>query len=138
MATAKPKKPKAKPTKRGRPTKIKDPVVLKALETAIKMGAPISTACNFAGITRDTYYEWLHRGAEETEGIYKEFSDTVKRWDSEGELGMLGMIRKAAKAGQWTASAWILERTKQKKYGKNQIAKEQTNKPILWKVDDGS
>ena len=135
MATAKPKKAKAKPTKRGRPTKIKDPVVMKALETAIKMGAPIGTACNFAGISRETYYEWLRKGAKETAGIHKDFSDTVIRWDAQGEIDLLGKIRRA---GQWTGLAWILERTKPEKYGKNRVSKEQTNKPILWKVDDGS
>lgn len=42
----------------GRPLKV-DYKVMSKLEDALRNGANVSEACNYAGISRDTYYRYL-------------------------------------------------------------------------------
>lgn len=55
----------SQPTKRnpgGRPTK-KLPEAVKLLLDTLRDGAPISTACDIAGIDRQTFYNWIDKDA---------------------------------------------------------------------------
>ena len=56
--------------KRWRPSKLNEIIVGK-LEEIFKRGWNVSEACSYAGINRDTYYEYLKRN--------KEFSDRMER-----------------------------------------------------------
>ena len=58
------------PTKRWRPSKLNDITVGK-LEEVFKRDWSVSEACSYAGIHRDTYYEYLNKN--------KEFSDRMER-----------------------------------------------------------
>jgi len=126
---------------------------------ALKKHNYVSTACELAGISEATFYNWLDKAEtyktrllsgdniEEVGGRYVEFFDAVKqaRAGSEGEL--LGRIDTAGsvptvieertiehtlkdgtnktevierwKPADWTANAWILERTRWEKYGQH-------------------
>lgn len=129
MAT-KTKKPRSKPTPRkkakgGRPSKLTDEVAQNFL-AAIAHGSYIETACNVAGVARDTFYGWMERAREAqdkggklnaTERRLVEFSDNVKKILAKAELRDLRMIGNAAES-QWQAAAWRLERRYPDRWGR--------------------
>ena len=101
------KKTKAK-RERGRPEKINREIIEK-IKNAIMAGAYIETAAAFAGISKDTFYQWLKKGAAANTGIYADFSDAIKKAAAEAELRDVMVINRAA-ANSWQAAAWKLER----------------------------
>lgn len=99
----------------GRPEKL-TPEVADRILSAIRAGNYVETAVAFAGLRKDTFYQWLRRGAEQPKGIYREFSDAVKKAQAESETGQVATIRKAS-LEYWQAAAWILERRFPRKWG---------------------
>ena len=63
-----------------------------------------------AGITDRTFASWLQR--------FSEFSDAVKKAEAEAEAAHVRNIGTAARMGNWTASAWWLERRRHQDWGK--------------------
>jgi hypothetical protein len=119
MAKKKPAKKKAKPkaSKKaiGRPTKI-CPEIIEKIQSAILAGSYVETAAAFAGISKDTFYIWLKKGAAANSGIYYEFSDAIKRAMAEAELRDVMVINRAAQT-TWQAAAWKLERKYPNRWG---------------------
>lgn len=105
-----------------RPTKFTSQTV-KDLLDAIQLGASYESACRYAGITYETFNEWrkgnFPRGADKT--LKAEFSDGLTRAIGKADLADLATIRTAAKAGDWRAAAWGLERRHPKEYGKRTL-----------------
>lgn len=93
----------------GRPTKYVPEVIEKILN-AIAVGAPFSHACNYAGISFETFNEWRKDKSE--------FSEQVKNAEGKAVVGWLARIEQAAKDGNWTAAAWKLERRFPEDFGK--------------------
>jgi len=110
---------KGKPGRPPGPTKM-TPEVVAACVQAMKAGAYIETASSYAGITRETLYEWLRKGAAEEAGPYRDFSDTIKKALADSELRDLSLIAKAANE-QWQAAAWRLERRYPERWGRRVI-----------------
>jgi hypothetical protein len=110
-------KPKGKP--RGRPSKL-TPEIQEQIVKAIKAGNYIETAAAYAGIAKDTLYNWLKEGARSESGALREFSDAVENALAFGEMRDLQRIDQAATAGQWQAAAWRLERRFPKKWGRQE------------------
>jgi hypothetical protein len=144
--------------KPGQPTKL-TPECSKLILEALQKHNYVSTACDLAGISDTTFYNWIDKaekyqvrliagGSIEEQGKrYIDFFASVKqaRAGSEGEL--LGRIDTAGsvatliekrtiehtlkdgsnktetierwKPPDWTANAWILERTRWEKYGQH-------------------
>jgi transposase len=75
----------------------------------IKRGVYIEVACEAVGIAKSTFYRWLARGENEASGIYRDFSNAIKKAEAESHILYLDMIRKAA-PDCWQAAAWYLER----------------------------
>jgi hypothetical protein len=113
----------------------------------LKLGYYQEDAAIMAGISASTYYEWMKKGelervaleegekaltlpdtslpasedgTPEIELVYPfmEFSEAVKKARAEAEGAHIRNIRKAADNGVWQASAWFLERSHPKKWGK--------------------
>jgi transposase len=129
------KKPRKKPNKKkvlppgvkdGRPTKYNDEVVSKIL-SFVRAGNYIETAAVAAGISKETLYEWLRRGAKK-EQPFKNFSDACERAMAEADMIDLSDISKAARAGSWQAAAWRLERRNPKQIGRTTEETERTVK----------
>ena len=93
---------------RGRPEKISREIIDK-IKTAILAGAYVETAAAFAGISKETFYQWLKKGAGAKSGIYVDFSDAIKKAMAEAELRDVMVINKASQTS-WQAAAWKLER----------------------------
>ena len=125
-------------SKTGRPCLLEDALV-DQIVTAISCFAPVEAACNMVGIEKETFYQWLKRGAREKRKgrntKYTRFSDSVKRAMGNVEVGIVAGILEAGRgragkvdgkgnvtawltAPQWQALAWLLERRKPKRYAR--------------------
>jgi len=99
---------------------------------ALKTGCYVETACLYAGVATPTVYNWFDRGRRErerlalsehgttlaTEVIYLDFLEAVEKARAEAELRAVAQIQKAASLGTWQASAWYLERSSPKRWGR--------------------
>jgi transposase-like protein len=100
----------------GRPSKL-TPEVRERVVRAIERGALLETAAAAAGVHRDTLHHWLRRGARESRGTYREFSDAVLRATAELEEKMAGVVTTAALGGDLDAAKWWLERRNPTRWG---------------------
>jgi hypothetical protein len=85
----------------GRPTK-RTPEREQRLLDALRAGNTIQHACRYADISDETYANWSRRSLE--------FLERVKKAEADAIVRHVANIAKAAADGQWTASAWWLER----------------------------
>jgi len=71
---------------------------------AIRAGNYLETAAACAGIHKQTFYGWLHRGANAKEGddIYRDFLDAVTRAMAQSEADAIEAIRQAGEAHEVT------------------------------------
>lgn len=107
----------------GRPSKY-TPEVAKKVTDAIRLGATYELACNYAGISEDSFARWRAK--------YAEFADAVKEAEGAGAVGWLGRIEQAAQKGQWQAAAWKLERRYPEQYGRTvQTHQGDPDKPLV-------
>lgn len=93
----------------GRPSKYTPEYTEKILE-AIRLGAPLTHACNYAGVHFDTFNEWRK--------LYPEFSEQVKTAEGAMIKTCLEQIDTAATNGNWQAAAWRLERRYPHEFGR--------------------
>src|SRR3990167_6620179 len=97
----------------GRTSKLTEECV-KKLEEATAIGASVKRACYYAGISRETYYQWL-----------KQNPDLSDRLDDIRERLPLKALQNIAAhiesnnpiTGDISLSKWLLERTESDKYG---------------------
>lgn len=105
------------------PKKAFTPEARQAICDVVRAGNYIETAAAFAGIHKDTLYEWLKRGRgdilEERETDHAQFVHDLEQALAQGEVRDLAIIGKAAEK-VWQAAAWRLERRMPDKYGKRQ------------------
>jgi transposase len=94
----------------GQPTKL-TPETQEKILAAVRAGNYLETAAAFAGISKKTLYQWLQRGARtRTWTIYRAFSEALAEALAVAEVADVANVARAAKDGQWQASAWRLER----------------------------
>ena len=150
-----------------RPSKLTDEVQ-ENICNWLKLGYYQEDAAIMAGISPSTYYEWMKKGdserialesgedalalpehplpapeeePNEIEVVYRfmEFSEAVKKARAEAEGAHIRNIRKAADNEVWQASAWFLERSHPKKWGKRSqldvIA--ENDEPIQFEISYG-
>ena len=116
-----------------RPKKINERRI-EEIAKLIRAGNFIEVAAQYAGIHKDTFYEWMKRGAHEKdrlekpyqrpreeEALYVKFSDAIKEAIAEAEIRDVNAITMAAQAGNWTAAAWRLERKFPKRWGRKPL-----------------
>lgn len=113
-----------------RPTKLNDDTKEKVI-TAIKAGSYVETAAAFAGIAKSTLYEWLRKGANEKEGIYRQFAEEVEQALAHADVRDIGIIAAAAQKGVWQAAAWRLERKHPDQWGRRQVIQVGTGDEAL-------
>jgi len=102
----------------------------------ILLGSYVETAATASGISKETFYEWLRRGAKakrmkeipENEMQYVRFSDAVDHAVGQSEQRDLYRIEKAAETGDWRAAAWKLERRAPTRWGPKAAMKLETDK----------
>ena len=88
----------------------------------LSLGLTAKGACDYAGISEQTYYTYLKQGREDAEDgkvtIFSDFLESVKRARASFRIYHMSKIREAAESGNWQASAWSLERLFPDEYGK--------------------
>jgi transposase len=91
-----------------RPTKLtaelQDRIVI-----AVRAGNYAEAAARSCGIAGSTYYRWLQRGALEPAGIYKDFTEAIRRAEAEAEVHAVAILRRAM-SEDWRAALAYLER----------------------------
>lgn len=92
-----------------RPTKITVDHV-REVSQAIRIGLTQEQAAAYIGIAETTFYRWMRRGVREPDTIYGRFRQAVKRGEAQSVAFEMANIRRAARDGDWKASAWLLER----------------------------
>jgi transposase-like protein len=85
---------------------------------AILGGNYNAVAARYAGICESTFYRWLQEG-EEGNGIKREFSDAVKKAESDAEVRNVALIQTASR-DTWQAAAWWLERKHNERWGRKE------------------
>lgn len=120
------------PPKVGRPTKL-TPERQERIIGAIRGNAPNEIAAAFAGISEQTFYNWINRANEDEKAgratEFVEFLEAIEKAQAENEIENLLIIRSSAKGqptaegvpgtpGTWQAAAWLLERRHPERYGR--------------------
>jgi hypothetical protein len=82
----------------------------------LRVGAYVETAAACAGIHKDTFYEWMKKGAR-GQKPYAAFAEAVHKAIADSESRDLATILKAS-TKYWVAAAWRLERRFPEKYGR--------------------
>lgn len=101
---------------KGRPSAYSEELGLKICD-AIRAGNYMETAAAFAGVSKQTLYDWLRRGGREEEP-FATFSGRVERALGEAEVRAVTTVMKAANNGAWQAAAWYLERKSWQNWGR--------------------
>jgi hypothetical protein len=117
---------------RGRPT-VLTLTLQRGICAALQVGAYIEQAVIYAGITKETYYDWLKKGETEQPGQpHRDFSDAVTQAQAASELSDLMVIDRATKRDEWRAAAWRLERKFPRRWGqqnREEVEAEPPQKP---------
>lgn len=85
----------------------------------IAAGAPAKTACAACGVPNRTFTDWKAKGRKGLEP-YATFLDRVEEARAIHLDIMSGAVYHAARAGDWKAAAWVLERRDPENYGKKE------------------
>jgi len=115
-----------------RPTKCDIDLTIQICNS-LRHGAYIETACEAAGIHTQKYYEWMKYAdrdeqagkppgfhQDKGESPYIAFRDSVKISFHQAENNLLEKIHNGEGDKTWMRLAWILERTRQQRYGQRQ------------------
>ena len=117
--------PKGRPGRKiGRPSKLTEELT-ERLCKAIRAGCFVETAVAMNGLHKDTFYDWLKRGAKEKRGPHRRFSDAIQKAMAEFEAAAVARIAKAGTDPKlWYATAWLLERKFPARYARPEVKAE--------------
>lgn len=94
----------------GRPNIFRDESKVQALLNALRLGLSRCTAAKIVGCHHSTITNEGRRNPK--------FLAKLKEAEGHCEQSLVAFIYAAAKRGQWTAAAWILERKMPQKWGR--------------------
>lgn len=98
----------------GRKPKL-TPELTERICESIRQGVTFNSAAIIAGISKDTFYDWLRQG-QEGRKPHSDFSDQVSRARAESEQALLQSLQSIGKH-DWRSRAWVLERRFPDDYG---------------------
>lgn len=109
-----------KPPSPGAPSTIGNPELVQQLLAAIRDGNYRETACRAAGISKQTFYNWLKRAEHGDEAAIR-FVDALEKAEAEAERETVSNVRSASKLPQfWAAGMTYLERKYPDRWGRRQ------------------
>jgi hypothetical protein len=100
-----------------RPTKL-TPEIQQKIGDGISRGLTYALAASAAGITYQTYNEWMKKGQTEKTGKYFLFAQYIQKCNAEGARKLLERLNEAAKAGDTRICMFILERRFSEDFGR--------------------
>jgi hypothetical protein len=92
-----------------RPTKLTSEIQQK-IGDGVSLGLTYALAAEAAGITYQTFNQWMQRGKNSTSGEYFNFYQHVTKQNADAAKELLERLNLAAKAGDTRICLWILER----------------------------
>lgn len=108
-------RPKAQPVRYSQ-------AVLEQLLAAMKLGAGVEQAAAYAGVTRQSLYNWLKSTGKQYKVLQREV-ELAKGGRAVGWLQAIQLKANSADKDAWKAAAWLLERTLPEQFGpKGQLA----------------
>lgn len=129
----------------GRKTKLTTEVIGN-IANWLKLGYYQEDAAVMAGIGESTFYKWMKEARALDEGekepvddndeLLIELIEAVKKARAESEGAHIRNIRRASDNGIWQASAWFLERSHPKKWGRRSALElsGEDGKPIEFEI----
>jgi len=108
-------------TKTGRPTK-ETPTVVTKLVAAFSMGYNDTEACFYAGISRNTYYQWLNDQLE--------FRDKIEQAKCSLNIKAKGVVVDSLSKGDLNTAKWWLKHRAQKEFGKNAVDEDEQGEDL--------
>lgn len=106
--------------KKGRPTKFTSDRRSKIVE-ALKRGNTRTVAVALAGISYETFCQWLKKSPD--------FSEEIKTAEAEAELASVQVIREAA-ITTWQAAAWWLERRRPEEWSNSHVIRVKLEREV--------
>lgn len=86
------------------------PETVKKIVEALAAGNTRGASSAYGGISQKTLERWMKR--------YVEFDEAIKDAEARAEVGHVANIAQASRNGNWTASAWWLERRRHQDWGR--------------------
>jgi hypothetical protein len=83
---------------------------------AIRAGNYYEAACKYAGISRQTFWNWLERGGKARSGKFKDFYEAVKQAEAEAEVRIVAQWQKSIPES-WQAARDFLARRFPERWG---------------------
>ncbi len=129
----------------GRKTKLNEEVIAN-ISNWLKLGYYQEDAAVMSGISESTFYNWMKKAnsldidqkepENDNETLLLELLEAVKKSRAEAEGAHIRNIRRAADNGMWQASAWFLERSHPKKWGRRSALEVsgEDGKPIEFEI----
>lgn len=113
----------------GRPSLL-TPELQDQIATMIRAGTSVTVACEAAGISRETFYQWLKRGESRAakDAAHREFRERISSARAEAEARAVTIIATAARE-DWRAAAWLLERSFPERWGSSAERERLNEKP---------
>ena len=117
-----------------RPTKL-TPDIQQKIGDGVSLGLTYALAASAAGVTYQTFNQWMKLGRDSTSGKYFEFHKHIEQRNAEGALRILQKLNDAARAGNCQVCMWILDRRFPEDFGrwvykKTNIVAENLNQNI--------
>ena len=100
-----------------RPTKLTNEVQQK-IGDGVSIGLTYALAASAAGVTYQTFNQWIKLGRDSTSGKYFELYKHIEQRNAEGALRILQRLNDAAKAGNCQVCMFILERRFSEDFGR--------------------
>jgi hypothetical protein len=123
-----------------RPTKLTNEVKQK-IGDGVSIGLTYALAASAAGVTYQTFNQWMKLGRDSTSGKYFEFYKHIEQKNAEGALKILQKLNDAARAGNCQVCMFILERRFSEDFGrrvyrKTNVVSENLNQNVEILVQD--
>jgi len=102
--------------------------MIDALSTAIANGNYATTACQLAGISDKTLWEWMNyavddenNGYTEADSLYVKLSNALKKAESQAEADLVRVVREAGTVKrEWLPAMTFLERRHPDRWGRRE------------------
>jgi len=122
------------------PTKL-TPEIQQKIGDGVSLGLTYALAASAAGVTYQTFNQWMKLGRDSTSGKYFEFHSHIEQRNAEGALRILQKLNDEAKAGNCQVCMFILERRFSEDFGrrvyrKTNVVAENMNQNVELIVKD--
>jgi hypothetical protein len=123
-----------------RPCKLTHEIQQK-IGDGISLGLTYSLAVNSAGVTYQTFNQWMSKGKTEKSGKYSQFYRYIQKRNADAAKTLLERLKTAADAGNCQICMWILSRRFPEDFGrrvyrKTNVVSENLNQNVEIRVMD--